>query len=512
MNSYSTLEHIYLMIQDIDKWNAVTSDNEYSTLDATPNSNRIATVARFLRSSAAVPDKFNDLSQQSKCSMNGSSSKSFLVHRRSTSWPTKRLSVHNIGLDCGEKKAIVESNTNDTSDVPNGNPLLKEYDYRTVDDRVLAMLAATAALKPSPTPSPVVGSSMFVKVSNVLDRIYSKNSRCTRRASQAQLCKHLKTSPASSPRQPSPRKAEPAGSSSLTTIEMRLNEGNNLNRRKVQRIVGGSISRKPVPGQGHGLRARPDEPIENFQSHAEPNMKLSITTAPTSELSEIPKRTISDPFISEQNFEDDLVNGFLSTSPAASSTPKSKILRYARQIENIHNASIENKRLIIYKDISPPRNTTEDEGCLIHQMTDDVFSEPHSPPAVKLKLPTTALKDHKKVKKHPSPSKNALEDLEMAFTKYVHMRGRGDKDVDELATSLSIAPPLLVPQDGNRHMEHALEKRMRRQAVRESSPLGRRPRSPSMRRNVEGSKTTLKAAFPHLVRSHDPSCVDELQD
>ena len=140
---------------------------------------------------------------------------------------------------------------------------LREKGYQSVDEKVSAMLAATASLKPAPTtPSPLFGSSVFIKVSSAFDRIYSKHPHSSGRASRNRFQKHVQNSPTSVPRQQSTNQEPQSEKSPLTTIEIRLNEGNNLNRKKVQRIVGGSVSRKPVPGHGQDLRTRLDDSTE----------------------------------------------------------------------------------------------------------------------------------------------------------------------------------------------------------------------------------------------------------
>lgn len=60
----------------------------------------------------------------------------------------------------------------------------------------------------------------------------------------------------------------------------------------------------------------------------------------------------------------------------------------------------------------------------------------------------------KRVKKHPSPSKRTLEDLETAFQRYGQLQRSGaDQDeLDELARTYASPTPALVFRDPNRMM------------------------------------------------------------
>jgi hypothetical protein len=354
---------------------------------------------------------------------------------------------------------------------------LREKDYQVVDEKVSAMLAATASLKPAPTtPSSIFGSSMFIKVSSALDRIYSKHPHSSGRISRTRFQKHVQDSPSSILQQQFPNEEQQSDNSPLTTIEIRLNEGNNLNRKKVQRIVGGSVSRKPVPGHGQGIRTRLDDSTEQLQSGIDSSQNLD--TPPTSD-DDLSAFCFQNPFTSEHDLEDDLTDGFLNTPPAAASTPKSKISRDSIIVEDIQKTSVKGTLLFIYKDIDRDRDAIDSKYTERSTIADDVFSEKYSEAVSKSLRHSPTLQDAKRVKKHPSPSKHALEDLEAALTSYTRLRGHGNFDkVDELAADFNNNPPLLIPQDPNRLIERSWEKMVRQQHERHRPPLRTRLLSP----------------------------------
>ncbi|EGX96283.1 hypothetical protein CCM_00939 [Cordyceps militaris CM01] len=217
----------------------------------------------------------------------------------------------------------------------------------------------------------------------------------------------------------------------LTTIELRLNEGNNLNRRKVQKIVGGSIKRKPVYFQGQPARQSPIDDCRGSCSQVDGQPETPQASGFT---------YIRDPFEDEANFDEDLVDGVLCECPTGSSTPKSAALTpQLNRVDEEEDYSFQNPRIGPETVDAKSRNNSL-----------DIFS-----PAMEAPVVETIPAEHR-VKKHPSPSKKALEDLEAAFAMYTKLKPLEDGDkTDELAKenrdALSVA-------DGNKLMRQSWSK------------------------------------------------------
>ncbi|KAM3564721.1 hypothetical protein ARSEF4850_001686 [Beauveria asiatica] len=162
----------------------------------------------------------------------------------------------------------------------------------------------------------------------------------------------------------------------LSTIELRPDEGNM--RRKVQTTVDSRPGRPPVYD----------------------------ATYPR------------DPFADETSFEENLFDGLLCECPTGSSTPKSTTLMAQLQ-----------------------RNGDGDDGCSHHFAIESETLHAESPDrkmdmdgSCKGKAAMEPIPGYGRVKKHPSPSKKALEDLELALAIYTGLKPfEGGDETDELA-------------------------------------------------------------------------------
>ena len=234
----------------------------------------------------------------------------------------------------------------------------------------------------------------------------------------------------------------------VETIHIRLNESDNLSRKKVQQMFGSQIIRKPVVDDGKSLRSK--------KSDEKPTMETASRSTPT----EVGMQYIGhagtlepssiNPFGSEEDFENDLEFRILSTTPEASSTPRAVTPSF----------SMENCRLVWRRMTTPPIGDSEDTSL---QELDLFLSteSPKRPGQKRLAAPESfehrgaqeSPDDCKRVKKHPSPDKQYLESLEEALQKYntLKMTGADDDELDELADNYS-RPPLrsLTPKDSNR--------------------------------------------------------------
>lgn len=344
-----------------------------------------------------------------------------------------------------------------------------------IQEKICAMLAATDALKPSssqPRKSPIskmsrmTPSRMLAKVSSAWDRLQVKSSSSGSKP-RSKLTKQPIQEDIDGPLTSHPVFSSPVirRTPLIDAIEIRLNEGDNLNRKKVQQMVGGCVPRKPVANDGKALRSGRsiDDPFAEpallhspkmIENHA--NLKVMIGSNRTSLL-------IIDPFEAERGFDSNLEDGILSSSPVCASTP----------------------RIHLHRVQTPTMDDSLDEQCSklptqtsLEKMTTDLTTVYQSQEVVSLKktpsqsghmrpLPNTdrvkvgLMRDKpsldacatKWTKKHPSPSKRDLEELEIAFRCYSELKKRGiGEEADELAAHYSPSSRYLSPRDTNRMM------------------------------------------------------------
>ncbi|KAH6899969.1 hypothetical protein B0T10DRAFT_570355 [Thelonectria olida] len=347
-----------------------------------------------------------------------------------------------------------------------------------ITQKLQAMLAATNALKGSAThvPNPpaskltrmVSTSKMFAKVSHAWDRLQSKAPFESPKSRDTEEARAQIESPGELLRPIISPLHSPPAASPISTIEIRLNEGDNLNKKKVQRIVGGHVPRKPVADDGKSLRTC--EPLRSGKSLDDPFSETGRGRTPTSFETRLKRESRKEddsihplpynqfepcnPFESEKEFDNDIENRILSITPVGSSTPRIRVHRVPTPSP----------------DDSPLAHHLMSTSLTIDSMLDGVsiklereeLSQARLLPFASVKASDRKLVDPTArirrfggitagadargangVKKHPSPSKEALEDLEQAFRKYACLRAAArSEEIDELATSfVSLAPP-----------------------------------------------------------------------
>ncbi|TFB02049.1 hypothetical protein CCMA1212_005806 [Trichoderma ghanense] len=403
-----------------------------------------------------------------------------------------------------------------------------------IQEKVCAMLAATDALKPSPSQarprkSPVskmtrmTPSRMLAKVSSAWDRWQVKPSNTSAAKPRAKLTKQPIRHDPNGPLTSHPVFHSPPlqRSSLIDTIEIRLNEGDNLNRKKVQQMVGGRVTRKPVANDGNALRSGrslDDDPFAESAPYHHPNSfengaKMKIMLGPS-----VSSLLIIDPFEAEKGFESNLEDRILSSSPVCASTP----------------------RIHLHRVQTPTGGESVNEHCSkvptqmsLEKMTTD-FSAYPSQEAVSLgkapdqevqlrPLPSTDriavgfLRDAPSLdachgkwsKKHPSPSKRDLEELEIAFRCYSELKRRGiGEEADELAAHYTPSARYLSPRDTNRLMRTREEDAQSMPAFEAQSPAKSRMRRPTdevRRRHHIRLAPIYRPAIPHSDE------IDELQ-
>ncbi|KAL7793554.1 hypothetical protein V8C37DRAFT_378213 [Trichoderma ceciliae] len=345
-----------------------------------------------------------------------------------------------------------------------------------IQEKVCAMLAATDALKPSSSQarkSPIskmtrmTPSRMLAKVSSAWDRLQVKSSSAGSKP-RAKLTKHPVEEDANGPLTSHPVYPSPAvlrRKSLIDTIEIRLNEGDNLNRKKVQQMVGGRVARKPVANDGKTLRSgrSMDDPFAEPASchkpnaiETRPNLKIMVGSNATSLL-------IIDPFEAEKGFENNLEDRILSSSPVCASTPRIHLHRV--QTPTVED-TLDEQCSKLPTQTSLEKMTTD---LTVYQSQEAVsFRKPPNQSGQTRPLPNTdrisigLIRDGpsldtcntKRTKKHPSPSKRDLEELEVAFRCYSELKRRGiGEEADELAAHYTPSSRYLSPRDTNRLMK-----------------------------------------------------------
>lgn len=319
----------------------------------------------------------------------------------------------------------------------------------------------------------------------------------------------------------------------IESIEIRLNESDNLGRKKVQRIVGSSVTRKPVADDGKSLRSgrsAGDSSAELGMCHT-PTTIDSLPASPRQEDISTLSAVVANPFKAEKGFESDLEYRILSTPPEGSSTPR--ILIDATFVTDSNGSP---KRVQFASPQSPGVITRKPKFNLDSLSIQETKVSAESTARVgqkRLVAPVTYLDHHaidhspddcKRMKKHPSPNKQYLENLEAAFQHYhdLKMSGADDDELDELAGSFSSPPRSLGLRDRNRLVSgRSFSRRKESPGPRfgcpsETDPLLEQPsRLPrSVLHTSDNPLTSHKATrFAPLFRPSDADAdgVDELQ-
>ncbi|GAB0133296.1 hypothetical protein EsDP_00001708 [Epichloe bromicola] len=304
-----------------------------------------------------------------------------------------------------------------------------------INAKVAEMMAAMDALKPSTPTRTATDSRALAQVAQskglakLLGRLYSKSASPDNEA----LKKRSKTG-AGDGDVPLTKSASQSdkNQSSISSTKIRLNEDQNLNRNKVQQIIGGKVIQKHanstlLSGNSDSFVAIEGRPGEDRQvagsKRVHDTRRMSWPSA--------------NPFDTEEDFECDLDQGILHASPAGSSTPRIRIHRTSDStlseysIKDLSGASLGQVNLAKVVQIGKNDKTNK----WIRQLNfGPAADKRHSP----IELPSRN-GDEGTAKKHPSPSKRDLEELEKAFRQYELPQGTyEDGGVDELAASRTV--------------------------------------------------------------------------
>ncbi|UNI20676.1 hypothetical protein JDV02_006744 [Purpureocillium takamizusanense] len=332
-------------------------------------------------------------------------------------------------------------------------------DADEIERKVSAMLAATQALKPkTPHPKGAAASkvsrmvpSVLAKMSNAWDRLSSRPA--TPESTEAakirkEAIRHNVDGPAlrSTTHIPAP----PAHISTETTA-LRRTEGTNLNKRKAQRIPGANMSGKLTSSARKSLKT--DQAVD--VSGGEPTAlqppsdlevwRMFVEMGEAGDPARMAAHGSDCPFGSEAGFEQNLEDRILNTQPTGSSTPRpgspckssnasDPKSAYPSEGESLASdvkvnlAKVAVKlgddearatiRQVDVKQSASVKGTALASGA-DRRAKSNVFDR------------INAIKGEERQKKHPSPSKQELENLELALQWYLPLKAtKPDPHVD----------------------------------------------------------------------------------
>ncbi|KAJ3488077.1 hypothetical protein NLG97_g6270 [Lecanicillium saksenae] len=274
------------------------------------------------------------------------------------------------------------------------------------DEEIASTSTATATLKPRKSITTVsmnkykaVHSTMHLRIRYFVPFTHTNNRKLW-----------MSTSPQHQKRNPYIDDEPVSTSSPLATRELRINEGNGLNGRKAQKSFGGGIRREPLY---HQDQARRRLVLGGGHSSHDSTRGLQTLTEPDISAS------FQDPFVNEQGFEENLSDGVLSARPSGSSTPRASIAN--PQLHHIDDGDDLKLACSTFKHNDVPEAI---QDCIVSKLV-----------SVSGQNPIRSTQISHRVKKHPSPSKKALQDLEAAFAIYTRLKPlEGGDKTDELAT------------------------------------------------------------------------------
>ncbi|KAG5769647.1 hypothetical protein H9Q73_013525 [Fusarium xylarioides] len=336
-----------------------------------------------------------------------------------------------------------------------------------ITGKLAAMLAATNALKPLPQQAPcstsrftrMVPSKVRAKVSNAWDRFHPK--AVNHEETQAPTFSHsgdeqgdrwIRGSIVPTPRS----HASTENASPISNIELRLNEGDNLNKSKVQQIVGGRVNRKPLADDGKSLRN--GRLVEDpFSERADKRALTCFENRLSQGSSDGPKTplpSLCNPFESEKGFDDNIEDRFLNSTPVGSSTPRILVKRPSTSSSGCCSADSDKHIPEKHFNEKPGSLSTTGLGVIgqyhfsgykLLDPDDDLLANPATQGRQVSEKGKRDLNTSNRMKKHPSPSKEALEKLEFQFQHYTHVRVSEPvkHDMDELIMESMDASPSL---------------------------------------------------------------------
>ncbi|PHH69762.1 hypothetical protein CDD80_6515 [Ophiocordyceps camponoti-rufipedis] len=325
-------------------------------------------------------------------------------------------------------------------------------DAREVDDKVRAMLAATEALKSkapqektasTPKSSTSVPSRVLNKVSNVWDRFHSGPLAQVSKA-RAKLQKRPSQNEASSP---VPREVPPQNP--FKRPPNTLPSGGPMHVEDdfdaIRRIPGpsaGPVPRRTVIPRPSAVVMQSDQIADMFSDERlllpqaanpfansprlahEQAAEQGSTKSADDDASVKSQVVIENPFEAEVGFYSNLEDRILSTPPVAASTPKVRS-RSNSMTNSTDESGLERGYSEVQIDMARVAVRVGDDGKgpgRARQVTLQPSSSRQNVAQAEAPQQTGErvgqIRGSDKVKKHPSPSKKDLEDLEKAFQRY----------------------------------------------------------------------------------------------
>ncbi|GKT52591.1 uncharacterized protein ColSpa_12772 [Colletotrichum spaethianum] len=381
------------------------------------------------------------------------------VHPAKRSFPQSKTTM----LDAGNRRGVLLSGS---TTAPLGG-MTKQAAGQTsgtnsdaaianlVDDKVAAMLAATEALKPRGSQETTQATSnparnrrkkVMSKVRQALDIFQSKpktpDSKIRGKISApVALTTCTMPNPAVHYHLEEVEEASPASSVNLDVNEDDVMIGNRK-MQKSQTIIAGCIVRKPVPNDGSvGSSDDPfSEAYEIIRTPTPFEHRLKISADSTDDIPPVPTL---NPFAAEKDFDTDL-EGILSEKPLCASTPRTRTARKAGP-----------------HDSPSTRYTKADDRHLATLDEAEGSSVSRGVVSRKLKLAHGKRLFRNQadlsMKKHPSPSKDDLDDLETRFRAYaieqIKKAPAEEREALEIKFAGLIGPNALTLRDKNASMK-----------------------------------------------------------
>ncbi|ODA80303.1 hypothetical protein RJ55_03261 [Drechmeria coniospora] len=328
-----------------------------------------------------------------------------------------------------------------------------------ISQKVMLMLAATDALKPKSAQgitssaskiSRMVPTKVLTKVSTAWERFSAKSST-PEPASGAKLgIKPREEAKDTAMSEWASTNAVCHGRHSTDSIERSIHDAN-FHKRKMQKVLGGSairkansVSRKP-PQPGEAIEVSVGEPT-TVQAPPAANYQWDISGAGIDNGATAAGETAECPFESEVGFEHDLEDRILSTEPTGSSTPRARSLRgsiatsLTDSAQSLHSdVQVRLARVVIKLGDGKLAGTPAREVMLKPSQSGGVVrmataGQVRPRETLNAGNRVSYVKGDERVKKHPSPSKQQLEELEVGLQRYFPPEAPApDLDVDQAA-------------------------------------------------------------------------------
>ncbi|EKD16558.1 hypothetical protein MBM_05027 [Drepanopeziza brunnea f. sp. 'multigermtubi' MB_m1] len=353
------------------------------------------------------------------------------------------------------------------------------FDAVDVNSKIEAMIAATKALKPGCNDSVPQGvlvpvkkrrfeSKVLTKMKTALNgRFQVRNGRkrdsmLNERLLDTSLNEALDFEDESS-----------ASAVALTTMELRMNEGDNFKNPKIYTLTGhGNVRRKPLADDGKSLRSR--KSTERAEDPFAERPSSGITRTPTSfenRLNDSPQGSEFVPDLPslchtpnnkarEKRVRTSLYgrdhqdfDAMLSSSPFGQSTPRIRL-------EPTFDA--DGKRSLSFvpaesRSLFDPENSSMDIDTSDHLRRSSSSREPmkRSYSNTRPREYRASWQSSKRMKKHPSPSKADLEELEKDLQNFLPCSSPGDQTLEEdkFPMDRTLTPAsALSPTDANKKL------------------------------------------------------------